>query len=277
MSIKKVDYHATNAAELFTQSIVETGFAVITSPPIELKFIHEVYKEWLQFFYSDEKFQLLFKKTQEGYFPITQSELAVGHSVKDIKEFYQIYPWGIYPQSVSDKARELYRMLNELGSTLLTWLQQQLPEKICNQFSMPLPDMVKDSPLTMLRILHYPPFTGDEEPGALRAAPHEDINILTLLVASSEPGLQILNKNNEWIDVGTDEGNIVINSGDMLQVATHNYVKATTHRVYNPKQSQNVSRLSMPLFLHPRNEVFLSHDLTAEAFLHQRRVENGVL
>ena len=57
------------------------------------------------------------------------------------------------------------------------------------KFSIDLKDMISNSDQTLLRILHYPPMTGDEEPGAIRAAAHGDINLLTVLPAANEPGL----------------------------------------------------------------------------------------
>ncbi len=51
--------------------------------------------------------------------------------------------------------------------------------------------MINGSEQTLLRVLHHPPMQGDEEPGAIRAAAHEDINLLTVLPAANEPGLQV--------------------------------------------------------------------------------------
>ena len=46
---------------------------------------------------------------------------------------------------------------------------------------------------TLLRVLHYPAYKdGEEEPGAVRAAAHEDINLITVLPAGSSRGLQVL-------------------------------------------------------------------------------------
>ncbi|MCV5373598.1 hypothetical protein OFD18_36005, partial [Escherichia coli] len=80
-----------------------------------------------------------------------------------------------------------------------------------------LSEMINNSDKTLLRVLHYPPMTGEEEPGAIRAAAHEDINLLTVLPAANEPGLQVMSKDGEWIDVPCDFGNLIINIGDMLQ------------------------------------------------------------
>ena len=45
--------------------------------------------------------------------------------------------------------------------------------------------------MTLLRFIHYPPLTGDEDPEAVRAAAHEDINLITILPAATADGLQV--------------------------------------------------------------------------------------
>ena len=65
----------------------------------------------------------------------------------------------------------------------------------------------------------------------LDAQQHEDINLITLLVGTSADGLQILNKNNEWIPVTSLPEQIVVNVGDMLQRLTNNKLYSTNYRV----------------------------------------------
>ena len=62
----------------------------------------------------------------------------------------------------------------------------------------------------------------------------------------------------------------MINIGDMLQEASDGFYKSTTHRVVNPKSEENNSRYSMPLFIHPRDEVRLSDRFTAKQYLEKR-------
>lgn len=54
--------------------------------------------------------------------------------------------------------------------------------------------MIADSQKTLLHILHYPPMTSDKELGAIRAAAHEDINLIIVQPAANEPGLQVKEK-----------------------------------------------------------------------------------
>ena len=137
--------------------------------------------------------------------------------------------------------------------------------------------MIKDSKTNLLRIIHYPPFIGSEDSQSLRAAPHEDINLITLLVAGTKPGLEAQDKNGNWHKISTDPGTIIVNIGDMLKEVSGGYYPSTTHRVVNPEsESANNSRFSMPLFLHPRDNVQLSTHYTAKTYLKERLFEIGL-
>jgi len=103
---------------------------------------------------------------------------------------------------------------------------------------------------SILRPIHYPPL---EKPvdGAVRAARHEDINVITLLVGSDEPGLEILGREGRWIPVSAIPGTVLVNIGDMLQRLTNHVLPSTTHRVVNPPGgAARRSRYSVPFFLH---------------------------
>jgi isopenicillin N synthase-like dioxygenase len=136
--------------------------------------------------------------------------------------------------------------------------------------------MINDSELTLLRVLHYPPLTGEIEPGSVRAAAHGDINLLTILPAATQAGLQVLGKDQEWHNVPSDFGMLVVNIGDMLDEASGGYYPSTQHRVLNPTGADALkSRVSLPLFLHPRPEVVLSERYTAGSYLDERLIELG--
>ena len=126
-------------------------------------------------------------------------------------------------------------------------------------------------------MLHYPPLRGDEPEGAVRAAEHGDINLLTILPAATAEGLQAKMSNDEWVDVPINKNWIIINSGDMLEEATGFYYPSTKHRVLNPTgEAAKKPRLSMPLFLHPRDDVKLSDRYTAHSYRMERYGELGL-
>jgi isopenicillin N synthase-like dioxygenase len=143
---------------------------------------------------------------------------------------------------------------------------------------------------SILRAIHYPPITQNPQT-AVRAEQHEDINLITLLIGASADGLQILSKENKWLNINAEPGHIVVNVGDMLQRLTNNKLKSTTHRVINPpEQFWHTSRFSIPFFLHPHSSVSLSclescitadtprmfNDITAGEYLHERLIEIGL-
>ncbi|KTD76620.1 2OG-Fe(II) oxygenase family protein [Legionella waltersii] len=276
MDVLKIDFEQRDAKQLFAASLHHTGFAVLNNHPIDTHLIDEIYNEWTDFFAREEKFNYQFNaETQDGYFPISISEKAKGAELKDLKEFYQYYTWGQFPKSISSKTHTLFQQLTQLSCNLLTWLESELPLDIAQKLSMPLSKMIAGSEQTMLRILHYPPFTGNEPVGAVRAAAHEDINLITLLVGATSSGLQIKDNFDKWHDVPCTKESIVVNVGDMLELATQNYYRSTTHRVINPEHT-NTARLSMPLFLHPDPAVSLSPQKTAGQYLYERLVELGL-
>lgn len=279
MQVLKVDYQDPQASAEFSRSLKETGFGVLYNHPIDQALIDEVYAEWKGFFASDEmKQKYVFNKDgQDGFFPQTVSEQAVGFSQKDLKEFFQYYPWGQYPAELSEKTRLLFSQLAGLANELLGWIEAHLPAEIAQSLDMPLKQMIENSTQTMLRILHYPPLTQSApENGAVRAAAHGDINLLTVLVGATTNGLQVQGSNGKWYEVPCDRESLAINIGDMLQMCTQGYYRSTIHRVINPDGASNESRLSMPLFLHPRSEVRLSPQYTAGEFLDQRLSAIGV-
>lgn len=278
MYVLTADYSKSDASEIFVKSLRETGFGVLKNHPVDFSLIQAVYKEWTDFFASEDKQKYLYhKETQDGFFPQHIAETAKGNDIRDIKEFYHFYPWGQKPEGLSANTLRLYNEMSHLAGTLLQWIEKHTPSEVRAQFSMPLSEMIKDSPLTLMRILHYPPLTGHEAPGAVRAAAHEDIDLITLLVAATETGLQVKDASGNWHTVESDPGSIVINAGDMLQMCSNHYYKSTTHRVINPSgEAAKKSRLSIPLFLHPRSEVRLSNEHTAKTYLWERLKELGV-
>ena len=278
MELIAVDYQAPNADKLFVASLHKTGFGVLKNHPIGKDRVTSIYKNWQAFFNSDKKDAYAFdREKHDGFFSTKVSETAKGFKKKDIKEYFHFYPWGRCPESLKQEVADYYKDANALAAELLSWVEKYSPAEVSAKYTQALSSMVEDSEQTLLRILHYPPLDGSEEPDAIRAAAHEDINLLTILPAANEPGLQVKGTGDSWIDVPCDFGNLIVNIGDMLQEASGRYFPSTTHRVINPKGSdQTKSRISLPLFLHPNPEVVLSDRYTAKSYLKERLEELGV-
>jgi isopenicillin N synthase-like dioxygenase len=275
MQLPIVDFQSPTAPQDFCSSLHETGFGVLRNHPLQQSLVEGIYADWLAFFKTEAKHQYAQDPVKlDGYFSPSVSETAKNHTLKDLKEFFHIYPWGRYPAEVSDAARRYHAAGSALAATLLGWVEDNSPAEVKARYSMPLPKMIEGSDHTLLRVLHYPPLHGDEQAGAVRAAAHGDINLLTILPAATEPGLQVLGKDNAWHDVPCDFGLLIVNIGDMLEEASGKYYPSTVHRVLNPTgDSAKKSRISLPLFLHPRREVVLSERYTVETYFNERMEE----
>lgn len=281
----------------------EVGFVAVVNHGVDLDMVNNFYESAQRFFKQDlslkKKYEIEGLAGQRGYTSFGK-EHAKQSNVGDLKEFYQIgqvvpsdhpdkevYPNNVYVKEVPEFTSigdELYRSFEESGSHLLRAIALYLGLE--EHF---FEDKIKYGN-SILRAIHYPPIT-QEPKSAIRAEQHEDINLITLLVGASAGGLQLLNKQNEWIDIQPEENEIVVNVGDMLQRLTNNYLRSTTHRVVNPPRDLwHTPRLSIPFFLHPKASMDLSvleslvdkdhpkayEDITAGAYLDQRLREIGL-
>ena len=283
MEFISVDYNSIKAPSFFSSSIHQTGFAIIHNHDLSDDLIREVYSEWEKFFNMTEAyksnflFQRDYKVVQDGFFPILTSEKAKGYDQKDIKEFYHFCPAGRIPVEINS-TQILYKKLLSLASTLLSWLSEDLDANTISSLQQPLQNMVDSEYQTILRAIHYPPLPENLPEGSMRAAPHEDINFITLLVAATAPGLEVQSRDGSWYSVMPEKNDIIVNVGDMLEEATNGYYKSTTHRVINPKGNEaKKSRYSIPLFVHPKAEAQLSSRYTAKQYLDERLQELGLL
>lgn len=236
---------------------------------------------------------------QRGYTSFGK-EHAKGFDAPDLKEFFQ------FGQTVEDDdpvrneypANVVVKEVPQLSSTLLQAYRsfeksrRELLKAIAiylgldeNYFE---PHVHNGN--SILRAIHYPPITSEPK-SAIRAEQHEDINLITLLVGASADGLEILNKQDEWVPVTSLPEQIVVNVGDMLQRLTNNKLKSTTHRVVNPpREKWGTSRYSIPFFLHPKADMSLAclegciddehpkayEDATAGEYLDERLREIGL-
>lgn len=273
-----IDFKDEKAPKLLHHSLKSTGFAMFENFPIDQDLIDQGYQVWRDFFNSDEKYDYAFDNVfHDGFVSKELSETAKGSNIKDIKEFYHFYLNGRCPESVKEVTLALFAQMNAFGETLLAWIEQEMPLELRESLSMSLSEMIENSPKTLFRPIHYPPMRGDEPVGAVRAAAHEDINLITILPSATARGLQVLDMNDVWHTVETNPNRIVINTGDMLAECTAGYYRATKHQVVKPEgEDAKQSRLAMPMFIHPRGDVRLSDRHTAESYRLERYGELGL-
>ncbi|MEA5452251.1 2-oxoglutarate and iron-dependent oxygenase domain-containing protein [Leptolyngbya sp. CCNP1308] len=243
------------------QALEDIGFFILEPHPVSPEVVRRAYQVAAEFFALSDAAKAQYSLSQQqGGFSIFGSEQAKGHSIPDLKEFWHVNrhslrddsgaPWPQEVPSFRPVMTRLYQQLMACAEVLLAACSDYL-----GQPSNWLVAMATEGD-TVLRLAHYPAI-GQTAPGSLRAAPHEDINLITLLCEATAPGLEILTQDGQWLPVKTTPGQIVVDTGDMLQNLTNGLFKSTTHRVVNP-QSSNQSRLSMPFFVHPRPEIDLT-------------------
>ena len=279
-------------------SFNQTGFAIIKNHGLKKELTDELYKVIKAFFdlEDEKKIKYYFPDLygQRGYV-VKGQEHAKGSKKGDLKEFFHIgnpsisNPQNIWPhevESFNEIGSEVFITLENIGLTLLRAISMYLNLDI-NYFE----DKVKGGE-SILRSIHYFPLDpSDISDGAVRAAAHGDINLITLLMGASADGLEILTKQNKWIPISSKDDELVINVGDMLERLTNKRLLSTVHRVVNPSIDKlGTSRYSIPFFMHPRPEMDLSclesccsqnnpkqfEDITAGGFLEERLRDIGL-
>jgi isopenicillin N synthase-like dioxygenase len=247
------------------EGLADIGFFAVRNHGITDALTKRAYETAKQFFYQPvdvkQRYHDAAVKGQRGYTGMGK-EHAKDAKAADLKEFWQLgRPGWKHPQygdnpSVPEVPElvptlsELYGMLDGLGQVMLRAAALYIGEPE-DRFA----SLATDSD-TIVRILYYPPVKGPFEPGAVRSAAHEDINLITLLSGATSEGLELLRRDGSWMPVHTGFDTIVVDSGDMLQNITNGLYKSTTHRVVNPSDSGS-ERFSMPCFVHARSEVDL--------------------
>jgi isopenicillin N synthase-like dioxygenase len=290
------------------EGLQEFGFLNVSGHGIDRALIRTTYDLWKRFFALPEEVKRRYAVSAGGARGFTPFgvEHAKNNPHPDLKEFWHVgqvpeadaelppghpahetYPANVWPEEIPGieaATRELYRRLEASAAVLLEALAEHFGLPRATFASM----MVNGN--SILRILHYPAVPGGVDPGSVRAAAHEDINLITLLCEATDSGLEILTRDGEWLPVEAGEGQIVVDAGDMLSRATNEVVPATTHRVVNPPSGVASERYSMPFFVHPYSacpldvlERFTSPEnprryppITAGEFLEERLREIGL-
>ncbi|MFD8594846.1 isopenicillin N synthase family dioxygenase [Kitasatospora sp. NPDC059646] len=115
-------------------------------------------------------------------------------------------------------------------------------------------DVFAPHPHLRLKLVRYP---GTAPDGAAQGVgTHKDYGFITLLLQDSVGGLQVERPDRTFLDVPPMEGAFVVNLGELLEVATDGYLKATSHRVVSPAGARE--RFSVPFFYNPRLDAHIT-------------------
>ena len=256
-------------AQALGQSFHRYGFAIVADHGVPAEVIANAEAAAKAFFALPDAVKRRYHQTgaggQRGYIPFG-IETAKDAKAFDLKEFWhvgrellegdplaQFMPPNVWPAEIEDFRRAelaLYDALEAAGLRLLRAIARYL--ELAPDFF----HRTVEQGNSVLRLLHYPPVA--EDGPNIRAGAHEDINTITLLLGAEEAGLQLLDREGNWLPVQPKVGEIAVNVGDMLQRLTNNVMRSTTHRVMNPApERRGHSRYSMPFFLHFRPDYLI--------------------
>ena len=303
ISLAMADSDSDAFAERIGRSFSDWGFAVVSDHGISADLIARAESMSRAFFALPDdvkrSYHIAGGGGARGYTPFG-TESAKDSDIHDLKEFWHIgrdlpsghpfepfMPPNIWPAELDgfrETYLEMFAAFDKAGARILEAIARFLG--LAPDFFV---DTVRDGN-SVMRLIHYPPVPEDSP--AVRAAAHEDINTITLLIGAEEAGLELLDRNGNWRPVSPKAGELAVNIGDMLQRLTNNLLPSTTHRVVNPApERRGHSRYSMPFFLHFRPDYAIrtlpscidgSHPdlypepITAHEYLMQRLREIGL-
>ena len=279
------------------------GFVALKGHFLDDELVDNLYSEIKNFFDLPtdvkEKYEIPGIGGQRGYVSFGK-ESAKGKKEGDLKEFWHFgqyvdadskyakeYPANVTVEELPEfnkVGKQTYQMLEKTAKYVLRSLALHLglEETYFDNY-------IKNGN-SILRPIHYPPIQ-TEPKGAVRAAAHGDINLITLLMGAQGKGLQVQDHDGVWHDALAQPDELMINVGDMLSRHSNNKLKSTIHRVTNPpKEMWGTSRYSIPFFMHPVSDMKLDvlencidennpkgfDDITAGDFLNERLRELGL-
>lgn len=285
-----------------TLGLKDYGFIILKDHTIEQAKIDHAYAMVKEFFALPLETKQKYQGNnggQRGYTPF-KTEHAKNNKNPDLKEFWHVgrellatsaykgvYPENVWPSEITQLKQTFMELYEAMDATSI-----QLLEAIGLGLDLPsdyFTKMVHDGN-SIIRMIHYPPTKGEDTKNSVRAAAHEDINLITMLVGATDSGLQLLERDGSWLDVESRPGEIVVDTGDMMARITNNVLPSTTHRVINPGDDGS-ARFSMPFFVHPHSNAILEcipscvgasgrtpdPAITAGDFLTQRLREIGLI
>ena len=256
------DYFRPETKDAFVKQVGDAlrdvGFFAVINPGVDIAALDEAYQVAADFFHQEKekKFSTYRPEInqQRGYVP---GESAKGQKFSDFKEFYHIgrelseedivrlETWkNVWPENM-DMKTPMNRLFDALEKHIVP-----LQEAMALAIDQPKDFFVEKTKEgnTLLRAIHYP---ANPPKDRIWAAAHTDINLFTILPRATADGLQVQNKQGDWITVKVPENAFIVNGADELQHITNGEFRSGPHRVV--AMGENYERFSMVLFVHPRN------------------------
>lgn len=249
----------TRLADTIGQAAREVGFFRVCDHGIDAATIKATYAAARTFFARPEiekrRLYIGLSANHRGYVPFTEK----GDYPDEVSRNYEAFDLGldlpeddpdycvgnrmlgpnVWPDQPGfrDVISVYYAQVADLGQRLCALLELHLglpPESMTSRMS---------KPISQLRLLHYVRDRQVASSKSVNMGAHTDYECLTLL-HTGNPGLQVMTRDDRWIDVPVDPSALVVNIGDMMEAWTNGLLRSTPHRVLN----LSPERFSLPYF-----------------------------
>jgi len=190
--------------------------------------------------------------TLRGYIP-TYGENVDPEHTRDFKECFDfgadeeaVSPF-FGPNQMPAELPEFEAICAAYHSAMMT-LARKLISAIALSLDLPADyfEKMQRKPITIQRLLHYPPQQGEVTQEEIGIGAHTDYGFLTILSQDSVGGLQVRNRDGDWVSAPPVDGTFIINIGDLVQTLTNDRYSSTVHRVVNTTGRE---RYSIPFFM----------------------------
>lgn len=190
--------------------------------------------------------------TLRGYIPM----YAENVDPENTRDFKECFDFGAHEEKVSPffgpnqmpSAVPEFQEICEAYHSAMLGLARRLISAIALSLDLPADyfERLQRKPITIQRLLHYPPQVGKVSQEEIGIGAHTDYGFLTILSQDKIGGLQVRNRAGEWICAPPIEDTFIVNIGDLVQTLTNDRYLSTTHRVIN---TSGAERYSLPFFI----------------------------
>jgi isopenicillin N synthase-like dioxygenase len=245
----------TVAATDIHKSLCELGFLLLSNAGINQSLLAEVFQQSKHFFAldTDHKQGFLYGDAAEnfGYQGLEKESLDPSADRADCKETFTMRNLRVRSDRDSKWPSAKFRrvMIDFYDNCFQTVTQLQRLLAINAGVGEAFFRERHSGENVTLRLLHYPALpagTGQQEQWG--AGAHTDYGMLTLLFQEQVSGLEVLDQNGDWTGVSTDPGEVVVNTGDLMQHWSNGQYPSTLHRVRRPTTQD---RYSIAFFADP--------------------------
>ncbi|PBB84323.1 2-oxoglutarate and iron-dependent oxygenase domain-containing protein [Mesorhizobium sp. WSM3876] len=239
-------------------ALSNTGFMYVKNHGIARDFVDSVFDVSRRFFElpMSEKMDLHVSQSDvalRGYIEPFGENTDPGKT-KDLKECFDIGPERPTLEGPFFGANQWPSGFPEFRELTYGYHQKMvdLAKKLLKGIALSL-DLAEDhfeglmhNPISIQRLLHYPPQTGHIGENIIGIGAHTDYGNLTILAQDDVGGLQVMNRDGDWVEGTPIPGTFVINIGDLIQRLTNDVYLANMHRVVNTSGRE---RYSIPFFI----------------------------